>query len=245
MTRRIRTVLALLGVAGIATLLLAAFTRVPMPGGSGHLYRDLVLGPALEHATPNLVSSINFDLRALDTLGEETIVTAAVVGTLCLLAPSAAERRRIGTDHRPVLPAVKLAGYLLLPLTTLLGLDVVLHGHLTPGGGFQGGVVLATGWHLLYLAGDYPALSRLRPIGWCEYAEAAGTGFYVLTGLLGLGLAGSFLANFLPVGTFGSLLSTGTVPLLSLFIGAEVAAGLLVMLAQFLEQGLIRERRRS
>jgi multicomponent Na+:H+ antiporter subunit B len=238
---RARTVICLLGAAGVALMLVLAFFRMPALGGDAHLYRDLVRPVAGLHSTPNLVSSINFDLRALDTLGEETIVAAAVVGGLSLLAPSKKERKRIELTERPVPPAVKLAGYLMLPVTVLLGFDIVLHGHLTPGGGFQGGVVLATGWHLLYISGSYPALERLRPIEWCEYAEASGTGLYVVTGLLGLALGGVFLTNFLPTGQSGALVSAGIVPILSILVGVEVSGGFLVLLAQFLEQSLIRE----
>jgi len=241
MTLRARTWLCAAGALGVAFLLVTAFLRMPGFGGDLHVYRDLALPAALARMTPNLVSSVNFDLRALDTLGEETIVAAAVVGTLSLLQPSPAERERIEPQRGYVMPVVKVAGYLLLPVTLLLGLDVVAHGHLTPGGGFQGGVVLATGWHLLYISGSYPALARLRPIDWCEYAEAAATGLYVVTGLAGLIAGGAFLANVLPKGEFGSLLSAGTVPVLSVLVGIEVAAGLVVLLAQFLGQGLIRE----
>lgn len=241
MTLRARTWLCAAGALGVAVLLVAAFLRMPAFGGALHVYRDLALPAAIARSTPNLVSSINFDLRALDTLGEETIVAAAVVGALALLQPSEAERRRIGPQHGYLLPVVKLAGYLMLPVTLLLGIDVVVHGHLTPGGGFQGGVVLATGWHLLYVSGSYPALTRLRPIDWCEYAEAAATGLYVVTGLAGLLVGGTFLANVLPLGEFGSLLSAGIVPVLSILVGIEVAAGLVVLLAQFLGQGLIPE----
>ncbi|MCR6482027.1 sodium:proton antiporter [Amycolatopsis sp. OK19-0408] len=239
MTLRTRTWLCAAGALGVAVLLVTAFLRMPEFGGALHAYRDLALPAALAHATPNLVSSVNFDLRALDTLGEETIVAAAVVGALSLLQPSKEERQRIGPQHGTVMPVVKFAGYLMLPVTLLLGIDVVVHGHLTPGGGFQGGVVLATGWHLLYISGSYPALARLRPIDWCEYAEAAATGLYVVTGLAGLLAGGAFLANVLPFGEFGSLLSAGTVPVLSVLVGIEVAAGLVVLLAQFLGQALI------
>lgn len=243
MTLRARTWLCAAGALGVAVLLATAFLRMPEFGGSAHVYRDLALPAALAHATPNLVSSVNFDLRALDTLGEETIVAAAVVGALSLLQPTNEERRRIEPTSGYVMPVVKLGGYLMLPVTLLLGADVVAHGHLTPGGGFQGGVVLATGWHLLYISGSYPALAKLRPIDWCEYAEAAATGLYVVTGLAGLVAGSAFLANVLPPGEFGSLLSAGTVPVLSVLIGIEVAAGLVVLLAQFLGQGLIREER--
>ncbi|MER6876519.1 MnhB domain-containing protein, partial [Amycolatopsis sp. NPDC000673] len=206
---RTRDVVGTAGLIGVAALFAAALTRMPAAGTASHVYRDLVLPWGFREATPNLVSSINFDLRALDTLGEETIVAAAVVGTLALLQPPENEPKP--DSHGYVLPAVKLAGFLLLPVSVLLGIDIVLHGHLTPGGGFQGGVVLATGWHLLYLSGSYRALARLRPIDWCEYAEAAATGLYVVTGLMGLAVGGSFLSNVLPLGQFGSLLSSGTV----------------------------------
>jgi multicomponent Na+:H+ antiporter subunit B len=161
-----------------------------------------------------------------------------VVGTLALLQPAKAQHTPKPDGSGYVLPAVKFAGYLLLPVTMLLGLDIVAHGHLTPGGGFQGGVVLATGWHLLYLSGSYTALARLRPLDWCEYAEAAATGLYVVTGLLGLVVGGSFLANVLPLGEFGSLLSAGIVPVLSVLVGVEVAAGLVVLLSRFFVHGL-------
>ncbi|PKV96358.1 multicomponent Na+:H+ antiporter subunit B [Amycolatopsis echigonensis] len=233
---RTRDVVGAAGLAGVAALFIAAFTRMPAAGSGSHVYRDLVLPVGFREVTPNLVSSINFDLRALDTLGEETIVAAAVVGTLALLQPPEKEPETDGTGY--VLPAVKLAGFLLLPVSVLLGIDIVVHGHLTPGGGFQGGVVLATGWHLLYLSGSYRALARLRPIDWCEYAEASATGLYVVTGLLGLALGGSFLANVLPLGQFGSLLSSGTVPVLSVLIGIEVAAGFVVLLSRFFVHGL-------
>jgi multicomponent Na+:H+ antiporter subunit B len=235
---RTRDVVGAAGLAGVAALFAAAFAQMPAAGAAGHVYRDLVLPLGFQRDTPNLVSSVNFDLRAFDTLGEETIVAAAVVGTLALLQPPKTQRTPKPDGSGYVLPAVKLAGYLLLPVTVLLGLDIVVHGHLTPGGGFQGGVVLATGWHLLYLSGSYTALARLRPLDWCEYAEAAATGLYVVTGLLGLVVGGSFLANVLPLGEFGSLLSAGTVPVLSVLVGVEVAAGLVVLLSRFFVHGL-------
>ncbi|MDT7799658.1 MAG: multicomponent Na+:H+ antiporter subunit [Actinomycetota bacterium] len=235
---RTRDVVGAAGLAGVAALFAAAFAKMPAVGAAGHVYRDLVLPLGFQRVTPNLVSSINFDLRAFDTLGEETIVAAAVVGTLALLQPAKTQRTPKPDGSGYVLPAVKFAGYLLLPVTVLLGLDIVVHGHLTPGGGFQGGVVLATGWHLLYLSGSYSALARLRPLDWCEYAEAAATGLYVVTGLLGLVVGGSFLANVLPLGEFGSLLSAGIVPVLSVLVGVEVAAGLVVLLSRFFVHGL-------
>ena len=135
--------------------------------------------------------------------------------------------------------ATRLAGYVLLPVTLIIGADVVVHGHLTPGGGFQGGVVLATGLHLLYVSGSYPALRRLRPLRWYEYGEAAGMGAVVALGVAGLFTSSGFLANVLPKGVFDTLFSAGTVPVFSVAIGVEVACAVVVLLAGFLEQDLV------
>lgn len=66
-----------------------------------------------------------------------------------------------------------MLGYVMVPLTLVIGADVVAHENVMPGGGFQGGAVLATGVHLLYLAGSYPALHKLRPVPAFEFGDAA------------------------------------------------------------------------
>jgi len=124
------------------------------------------------------------------------------------------------------------------PSTLLLGADVVLHGQLTPGGGFQGGAVLGTGVHLVYLvylAGRCRALERVRPLRVFVAGEAVGTAVFAATGLAALA-GGGFLANVLPAGTFGTMLLGGALPLLNAAVGVEVASGVIVLLAGFLDQ---------
>lgn len=236
MSRRGRLLVFLVGAAGVAALYLAAVLGVPAFGTSHHPLRDAAVRAAVEHATANVVSSVNYDSRALDTLGEETILLGSVVGAAALLRPSKRERTT-EDDHEParVLEPVQLAGYLLLPITLVIGADVVAHGQLTPGGGFQGGVVLGTGIHLVYLTGRYRALERVRPLQAFVAGEAVGTTVFAAVGLAGLASVG-FLANILPKGTFGTLLSGGTVPLLNVAVGIEVASGVIVLLAGFLDQ---------
>src|SRR5205085_10697104 len=102
--------------------------------------------------------------------------------------------------------------------------------------GFQGGIVLATGLHLLYVAGRYRSLERLRPTPLVEYTESAGVVAFAALGLATLAGAGSFLANTLPYGTFGQLVSAGTVPLLNSAVGVAVASSGIVLLAPLLQQ---------
>jgi multicomponent Na+:H+ antiporter subunit B len=241
--RRARLVLFLVAAAAVALLFVPAVLDLPAFGGTVHPYRDAAVAAGTAHATANIVSAVNYDQRALDTLGEETILLGSVIGATALLRPSEEEREQtvVPEGGRP-LEAVRLVGHLLLPVTLLLGVDLVVHGAITPGGGFQGGVVLGTAVHLLYLAGRYPALERLRPVPLFDAGEAVGTGTFVALGLAGVLAGSAFLANVLPVGTFGSLLSGGTVPLLSAAVGIEVASGVVVLLAGFFEQALRVQR---
>ncbi|OBY30611.1 MnhB domain-containing protein [Mycolicibacter kumamotonensis] len=239
MSRAGRTMLFFAGAAGVSLLLWMGFAELPAFGQDHHLYRDLAVREAFTHATANVVASVNFDLRALDTFDEETILVASVTGVMALLRPAVEEReyRDSGIQGRTAaLDATRLVGYLLLPVTLAVGLDVVLHGHLTPGGGFQGGVVLATGLHLLYITGSFRALDRLRPVNVFDIGEALGAAAFAGIGIAGLLTGGAFLLNVLPTGTRGQLLSSGSVPLLNAAVAVAVACGMTVLLAQFLAQ---------
>jgi multicomponent Na+:H+ antiporter subunit B len=114
-----------------------------------------------------------------------------------------------------------------------------VHGHLTPGGGFQGGVVLATAIHLLYLAGSFPTLLWLRPTRWAPLLEPAGSGLFVVTGVAGLLTGAGFVANLLPVGVLGAPLSSGTVLALNVVAGIGVGAAVVSLLGQFLRQEIV------
>jgi len=238
MTRRGRTWLLLAAGVGLAALLVAACLKLPHFGGDRHPYGDRAVRASLARHTANTVSSVNFDQRAFDTLGEMTILFAAVVGCVVLLRQTRDEHRARPEPAEVALPVRRYA-LVVLPVALLSGLYVVAHGQLSPGGGFQGGVVAATALHLLYLGADYRALERVRPVGAYEVADALAASAYLVTGLAGLIGAGAFLANtLLPYGTFNTLSSGGTVPLLNAAIGMEVACAVVVLLAHFLDQAV-------
>jgi multicomponent Na+:H+ antiporter subunit B len=232
--------LAMFAVGGGATalLLVLAVFRLPHFGSAHHPYRDVAVPAAVRHATANVVSSVNFDLRGLDTLGEEAILLASVIGAAVLLRPAEDERERQPGTGGWVLEGTRLLGYLLLPITLMIGLLTVAHGALTPGGGFQGGVVIGTGLHLLYVAGSYRALQRIRPLAIFEYGEALGAGVFACYGIATALAATAFLGNLLPLGSFGDLFSSGSVLLLSCAVGVEVASCVVVLLGHFLTQAI-------
>lgn len=218
---------------------LAAVGHVPDFGTHLHPYRTRAVAAAIAHHTANVVSSVNFDQRALDTLIEETIMLASILGAVVLLRPAAGEEERRVPDMGRILDSTRLIGYVVLPFTIVIGLDIVVHGHLTPGGGFQGGVVLATGVHLLYVAGSFRAIERVRPLLIYRLLEAAGAAGFVVLGLAGMVISGGFLTNAVAQGRFAQLFSAGTVPLLNGLVGVEIAAGVVVLLAAFLDQEIL------
>jgi multicomponent Na+:H+ antiporter subunit B len=235
-----------LGAAGSTVLFALALEGLPRLGDVPHPYGARAVTAAVGRHTANVISSVNFDQRAFDTLGEEFVLFGAAVAALLLLRRMRDEDEGSGIGQvgpGGVWSAVNLAGFALLAPTLLVGLYVVAHGAVSPGGGFQGGAVLATGLHLAYLAGDYRVLERLRPLAVFDVAEAVGAAGFVLLGISGLFLGDPFLANWLPTGTLGSLTSAGMVELLNVAVGMEVASALILLLSKFLEQALLVHER--
>jgi multicomponent Na+:H+ antiporter subunit B len=248
-----RTVFLVAG-SGLFALLLWSFAGLPDFGHYQGPYGDILNAVSIpeRHATA-VVSAINFDYRGFDTLGEEFILFAAVIGVASLLRGLRGERRRRPDDQargrrvRNPSVAVMVLGLGLVGPTVVVGLYVVAHGHQTPGGGFQGGVILATALLLVFLADQYITLRRVGPMELIEMAEAIGAGSLVLLGLSGMLWGTAFFANWLPLGTTGELLSAGIIPLGNASVGLAVAGGFAFMLSEFLEQTLVlrRDRRRG
>lgn len=237
---------ALAGIAVSMAVYAWGLVGLPRFGNARQPYGLLLNGITVElrHAT-DVVTAVNFDFRGFDTVGEEFIFFASVMGTLVLLRQMADESKQSSEDQTPrrgKLPttsdAVRGLGLLLTGPTVLFGLYIVLHGQLTPGGGFQGGVILATAPLLIYLAAEYHMFQRITSRPLLEAAEAAGAAGFVLIGLAGGIFGGVFLSNFLPAGTVGAINSGGTMPLISFSVGVEIASGFVLLLAAFLEQTL-------
>jgi multisubunit Na+/H+ antiporter MnhB subunit len=123
---------------------------------------------------------------------------------------------------------VKKTTQLMAGLIFLYGIYVIIHGHLTPGGGFAGGVLIAGSFILLILANgsDFMKLTR-EETGSTIYENLAVLAaiFLAVSGML-FG-AKVFFLNWLPKGTLGELVSAGMLPLYNIFIGIEVAASIL------------------
>src|SRR5436309_4084818 len=147
MSVRVRTMVFASAALVVGLYFVMSVHSLPAFGGSQHLYRDLAVRAALSHTTANVVSSVNFDVRAADTLAEETILLTSVIGVMALLRPALKERELRPKERGHAMDATRLMGYVMMPVTLAVGVDLVVHGHITPGGGFQGGVMIALALH--------------------------------------------------------------------------------------------------
>jgi multicomponent Na+:H+ antiporter subunit B len=243
-TRRMRSVLALAALGVLGAVLVVAVTGLEpfghYPGPYGDVLARVVPG---ERHTGQLVAAAVFDYRGFDTLGEEMILFAAACGCAALLRVRRREREDdAGAPARPVPSfAARAMGAALVGPVLVLGAYVIAHGHITPGGGFSGGVIVAGALLLAYAAGQVVRLRRVGSITLLEGAEALGAAGFLALALGGLIAAGALLQNFLPLGTSGMLLSAGTIPVGNVAVGIEVAGAVALIFAEFLEQTLLEE----
>jgi len=163
----------------------------------------------------NVVTSVVVNYRGLDTLGEVTVLFVAALGLSTMLY--AAKQRRPTREPEPASLIVSTGCRSLFPLIILFGTYIFVHGHLTPGGGFQAGAVMASGFLLIYLG----CQSELGAIG-LGLAESFSGLSFVLIGLVGLVAGCSFLFNVLHAGTQYSLFIAGVIPLMYTTIGLKI-----------------------
>jgi multicomponent Na+:H+ antiporter subunit B len=124
--------------------------------------------------------------------------------------------------------------------TVVIGWYLASHAQTSPSGGFQGGVVLATAFILIYLSGQFLVFKRVSPVAVTETVEAVGAGGFACIGLSAIPLSLPYLSNVLPLGqTPGAIDSSGTIALISFFVGVEVAAAFVLIVGELLEQTLL------
>ena len=250
MTPAVRRWVFLAGAAGLAAFYLWGLSGLPgfgrYPGPYGFIISHVAV--AQTNAT-GVVSAINFEYRGFDTVGEEFILFAAVAGVAIVLRALRGERERSPVDEAadrdlpPTSDAVRMITLLFTGPVALIGWWLASHAQASPSGGFQGGVVLATAFVLLYLSGEFWVFRRLSPVAVTDAVEAIGAAGFVGVGLAAVVMGLPYLKNFLPLGTVpGAVSSSGTIALISFFVGLEVAAAFVLVISELLDQTLLIRR---
>ncbi|MCD6522654.1 MAG: sodium:proton antiporter [Candidatus Diapherotrites archaeon] len=135
---------------------------------------------------------------------------------------------------------VRTVSHIMFPFVIMFGFYLVVHGHLTPGGGFQGGAIIASGLALLIVA---YSRSRVKKVVKKEVLTTIeSSGLLMFIGLAFLGIGATFFYNFLANSGIifgdsvayginpGNLNTAGTLPLMSIAVGLEVLAGLSIII---------------
>jgi len=206
----------------------------------GAYHEQSALRPLAEHyvtqgprelGAANVITGILITYRGFDTLGEVAVLFMVAAGLGLLLrrdgdGPSAPDNVAL----RPASELVVTGTEVLLPLIFVFGAYVIMHGHLSAGGGFQGGAIVASA--VLLLLVTRPS-TRLR-LDLLSITESFAGVLYVCIGLLGLILSGGFLdSRFLPGGQLGAFFSAGAIPIISILLGIKVGAELSVIIDRF------------
>jgi multicomponent Na+:H+ antiporter subunit B len=183
---------------------------------------QVLSGTAADTGGINTVTAVVVQYRGLDTLGEVTVLFLSALG-VALLSGEFAGRgvKEVFKDDGGFV--LQTGARLILPLIVLMGVYIVIHGHLSPGGGFPGGVLVATAVYVVLMTGVKVALpTRIMTI----LEGFAGLCF------VGLGFVGlfsprfSFLANVFGKGELGMVFSAGIIPFIYAAVGLKVASEL-------------------
>ncbi len=228
----IKYLLIALVLIGMGWLFLPLATEYFTPTQLNNLAANYVYGSAADLNMPNAVTSVVVTYRGLDTLGEVTVLFLATAGVGFFLKRknSIKSKRRHGSE------ILKSGADLLAPLIILFGIYIFTHGHLTPGGGFPGGVVLASAFLLLLMAQEHFTFSH-SVIQFTESLSGIAYVFIGLAGLLLLGLNHFLDPRWLNLGQWGKLFSAGAVPLIYSFIGLKVGSEMSGMLDSLQSDG--------
>ncbi len=132
-------------------------------------------------------------------------------------------------EHKGMTIIVKTITRIILWMIFLYGSYIILHGHLTPGGGFGGGVVLALGLLSMLLANGRDFAVKWLNFNWLHTLESSSVLLFLVVGMIGLLMGDVFLLNFLNKGTLFHLVSSGTIPILNIIIGFKVGLSLFLV----------------
>ncbi len=229
-TKHILTVfiLSLLGIT-----LLISLNKLPNQFEyANSIYHHIVNNSVSETGSLNFVTAILYDYRAYDSLGESTIIFGAVSGIVLLLS-----RKTLPVSSHGLSFIVKRTFGMLTPFIFLFSIYIITHGHLSPGGGFQGGVILgAISIIFSIVYGSEFDYKRYSPTT-KTLLETSGALLFIGLGLMGILIGGNFLMNLNILNAeVGSLLSAGSIPFINIGIGFKIGAGLAIIFYSMIQK---------
>jgi multicomponent Na+:H+ antiporter subunit B len=181
----------------------------------------------------NLVTAIYLDYRLFDSLFEAGILLVAVSGVLFISQHNIKEKNATFMMDKQKTPELFITfGRLLYPVMLLFGIYIILNGHLSPGGGFQGGAIIATAILILY----YIDMSKEIDVHTIMTIEKILFLLLVFISFISFFTRGELMTNFIPLDG-GIEIKQIYLYTLNIIIGAKVALGLVAVFTSFLKEG--------
>jgi len=194
-----------------------------------HRAGETLLGVNAQEGVANAVTTVVVYFRGFDTLGEIAVLFIAALGIGLMLSAQTKEADKEESNF-----ILQKASKMLFPIIMLFGVYVMIYGHLSPGGGFQGGVIIASGVLLLLISDQtfevpHAVISALETFAGISY---------VFIGLIGLIVLDRFLGNFLPhdISEMGMLFSGGIIPLIYIVVGIKVGSEMSLIVQNLLKR---------
>ncbi|SET06738.1 multicomponent Na+:H+ antiporter subunit B [Natronincola peptidivorans] len=134
---------------------------------------------------------------------------------------------------------VKTITRIIIPFIQVYGIYIVLHGHISPGGGFSGGAILGASLILYTLAFGYKDAAKKMPHHVGAILESGAILWFLALGLIGIFAGGNFLTNRdagFYMGNLSMLFNAGLIPLVTLGIGAKVASTMITLFHTIIEE---------
>lgn len=198
-------------VAGIA--LYVKFLIVPNPVSD--LSESIVDAVVKDSGIPNAVTAIILRNRLYDTIFEVVVFTIAVMGAKFLLANERPSCSIYQFTDRPSIVMARLGA----TISALVGIELAIRGHLSPGGGFAAGVAGGTAIGLIAITSSTEWMQEIYKRWQAAAWEKISVLIFVL--LSAITLAGLEL----PHGELGTLVSGGVIPILNILVAIKVALG--------------------
>jgi len=216
-----RKIISIIVLVIIAAGFVFTFSQIPFGKDKINVAGYYIERGIKQTGAVNIVTSVVLNYRGFDTIGEVTVLFIAALGLGAVLFIERKPKEGIKDKEdkkRKASLILRTGSRILFPLILLFGAYIFIHGHLTPGGGFQGGAIIASGFLLMYLAFPRKSINKRTS----NIIESVSGLVFVGIGLLGLVFSGYFLTNFLPKGVPNTLFSSGIIPIIYIAIGLKV-----------------------
>ena len=191
-----------------------------------------------ETGAVNIVAGVILDYRAFDTFGESCVLFVASCSVMMLM-----KKNKKGKDEEHILqgepkrdPIVKSIAKVLVPFNLMLGIYVVLNGHLSPGGGFSGGAIMGASLILFSSAFGYRKVSRIITEKTIKVVTFVSLTFYAFAKGYSFFTGANHLHSVISPGTPGRIISAGLILPLNIAVGFVVTMTMYSFYALFTKE---------